>query len=98
MAQHVDIPRWVAPPHARVHPRLALVRHDDRLFSYADMLRHTPFEFALADVDGVVPAPQDWWDDLLRRAPDVARSIAKRCEPRDFEVLDLFAAEVGGSA
>ena len=90
--------RWVAPPHARVHPRLALVRHADRLFSFAELVRHTPFEFAMTGPDEQAGTPQAWWDDLLARSPSVARAAASRCVALDFEVLDLYALEAVGSA
>ena len=75
--------RWVAPFHEQAHPRLALVRHEERLFSYSDLLHHTPKKYAFAVV-------QSW--------PIVARRTIARCQSRDGEVLDLFVSEPEGSA
>jgi hypothetical protein len=45
-----------------------------------------------------VTTPQEWWDELNRTWPVVARRTIARCHPRDGEVLDLFVTEAEGSA
>lgn len=90
--------RWVAPAHEQAHPRFALVRHNERLFSYSELLHHTPSKYAFAVVQTGVTTPQEWWDELNRTWPVVARRTIARCHPRDGEVLDLFVTEAEGSA
>ena len=90
--------RWVAPFHEQAHPRLALVRHEERLFSYSDLLHHTPKKYAFAVVQSGVTTPQEWWNELSRNWPIVARRTIARCQSRDGEVLDLFVSEPEGSA
>ncbi len=96
-AEIVDL-RWIAPPGSQAHPRLALVRHDDRLFSFSELLVYTPREQAPASLESEAVRPQEWWDDLSSRLPSVANRIAGMCHPRDFEVLDLYAMRAKGCA
>ena len=89
--------RWAAPSRERCHPRLALVRHAGRLYSFAELLMHlTPDERLPLDISDSVA--QDVWDDIIERTPEAATRAARLCEPRDFEVLDLYACEAMGSA
>ena len=90
--------RWIAPPSSGVHPRFALVKHSEQLFSYSQLLRFTPIEDIVASLEAGAATPQDWWNDLVTRSPDVARTAVAMCDPLDFEVLDLFAMEAMGTA
>ncbi len=91
-------PRWIAPPGGDVHPRLALIKHGNRLFSYSDLVSHARTDEILPLPGGSGWSPQEWWDALLSRAPSVAHQAAALCQPRDFEVLDLYAMTPYGSA
>ncbi len=90
--------RWIAPPGIDAHPRFALVRHSERLFSYSELLLRTPVEQIVASLDAGVSTPQQWWDELVSRSPDTARVTASLCRPLDFEVLDLYAVRPAGTA
>ena len=95
--QITDI-RWSAPHGIDVHPRLALVRHCGQLYSYSELLLHTPFEHIRASLEAGASTPQEWWDDLLIRSPAVAHRAVELCHPQDFEVLNLYAMTAWGSA
>ncbi len=90
-------PRWIAPPGLNVHPRLALVKHDNRLFSYSELLSHLMVQPDPALASGPF-TPQECWDELLSRLPSVAKRAAAMSRPLDFEVLDLYAVPAAGSA
>ncbi len=91
-------PRWSAPPDSDVHPRLALVRHSDRLFSYSQLLFHTPIDDVVASLRAGASTPQEWWDDLLARSPEAAQRAVEMCRQVDFAVLDLWEMSAAGSA
>ena len=43
-------------------------------------------------------APQEVWDEIASRSPWLAHQAVSRCNPRDFEVLDLFVLPEQGTA
>ena len=91
------LPRWAAPSHERCHPRLALIKHRGRLYSFSELMRNVP-PADLPDGDASALSAQALWDDLAARAPTLAERAARLSVPRDFEVLDLYACQALGSA
>jgi hypothetical protein len=98
MPSDQDFVRWVAPATQSSHRALALVRHEDRLFSFSELLRHVPKRQAFMALQSAGGSPQDWWDMLVREWPVIARRAADRSEPRDNEVLDLLVLPHEGCA
>ncbi len=98
MSANTNSARWVAPVSGDAHVRFALVRHEERLFSYTELLAHTPRRQAFLALQSGATSPQEWWDLLLARWPAVALLAVGRCQPRDGEILDLFVVRHEGSA
>ena len=97
MRSHAIVTRWAAPCNMLCHPRLALVRHREHLYSFTELIGHLPvMEIGLSDDTSLVA--QEIWDRLAHTAPEAAEHAVRLSEARDFEVLDLYACAAFGSA
>jgi hypothetical protein len=90
--------RWIAPPGLDVHPHFALVRHDGRLFSFAALTRLLSPDAVKPPSETIGLTPQEVWDDIAARLPDVAVRTAAKCQSLDNDILDLYAIAAQGCA
>ena len=56
-----------------------LVQHENRLFSFEEMLLRVPQQALYAALANGPRDPQDWWNELCRSHPSVASDAISRC-------------------
>ena len=67
------------PGNGRPKNDAGLVLHEDRLFSFEEMLLKVPEQALYAALANGPRDPQEWWDELCRSHPSVTSNAISRC-------------------